>query len=482
MSKKINLIILFQIIWNWIYSKEAKRIVLPIKDYFYGKSIGMRNFDFLTFFAMNYELKFYTDIKIGTPDKKLIININSETNEFRIKRKNEIFSEYSNDMYIPQNSLTFKNLSEENNNYNYSGYLMINENIKLYIDKEQKNTKEAKNFKINLEIQKSSSENKNEFLYGEMGFFIISKENELTSFISQLKKLKIIDSTNYFIEYSSEHEGFISIGGDPHEFDKDNYFFSEQLVSTYIKQDIASKRKINIEFQKIYFFEPSENVIMEIKQNNVFFNIERGVIIGPKNYFNLLNEVFFKKYKTLQICKEDYVSKSSKDFYIIACKKDENIFNIKSFPSLYFFSKDLNYTFVLDYEDLFQENNGIYYFLVIYCPSSKIEWEFGKPFLKKYMLTVNNEEKTISFYNKDIEININYPNTKFFIILKYVSLILLCVLFFFTLILGAFCLGKNFNIPRKKRANELDDDNYIYQKNKNSENNGTNYEYNLIND
>jgi hypothetical protein len=45
------------------------------------------------------------------------------------------------------------------------------------------------------------------------------------------------------------------------------------------------------------------------------------------------------------------------------CKKGDNfgINELKLFPKLYFENTELNYTFELDYKDLFIEMNGRYY-------------------------------------------------------------------------------------------------------------------------
>ena len=89
--------------------------------------------------------------------------------------------------------------------------------------------------------------------------------------------------------------------------------------------------------------------------------------------------------------------------------------------------------------------------------------KIGKPFLKKYPFTVDNDKNTISLYVLDNE-NINSKTNNTIIYLA----ILICVVIIL-LGLAAFLLYKLYwkKIKNKKRANELDEDYEYLSKEKN---------------
>ena len=139
-----------------------------------------------------------------------------------------------------------------------------------------------------------------------------------------------------------------------------------------------------------------------------------------------------------------------------------------------------NMTFVLEPKDLFYEYKDVLYFLIIYKPDyyigdKDIYWIIGSVFLQKYLLTFNRKEKLIYFYKKKIDQinndgnnNPKNPNekegeqdTKYIIIIAVISVLLIACI----AILIIYITKK---IPRKKKANELDDD-FEYQTTPNKE-------------
>ena len=160
------------------------------------------------------------------------------------------------------------------------------------------------------------------------------------------------------------------------------------------------------------------------------------------------------------------------------CKKDKLKSHLNSFPTLFFSHIKYDYIFELTYEDLFKEIYDYYYFMVIfpntypddYDINEKEEWHLGLPFLKKYQFVLNYDSKTIGFYKST---NLNYQkennnNTKNEI--KNIEgekgikvwLIILGILIVLILIIAAFFIGKLVNKQRKKRANEMKDDDFEY--------------------
>ena len=111
--------------------------------------------------------------------------------------------------------------------------------------------------------------------------------------------------------------------------------------------------------------------------------------------------------------------------------------------------------FDFGYKELFKEKNDKLYFLIYFNATKDFErFSFGKIFMKKYILTFNYDNKTIGFYNADIENKSKSHNIGLII-----SIIIGFILFF---IAGYYVGKKRYEQRRKKSANELDDD-YEYK-------------------
>ena len=104
------------------------------------------------------------------------------------------------------------------------------------------------------------------------------------------------------------------------------------------------------------------------------------------------------------------------------CNKSAEIENFKGF-SIYNSKSD--YEFFFTYEDLFIKVNDKYYFLIVYDNFNKQQFTLGEVFLKKYQMSFNLRDNSISFY--DI-----YPRIKsnqFWKKLNVILIIILIVLF-----------------------------------------------------
>ena len=129
-----------------------------------------------------------------------------------------------------------------------------------------------------------------------------------------------------------------------------------------------------------------------------------------------------------------------------------------------------NMTFVLEPKDLFFEHNDLLYFLVIYKVEDyetyhEIDLIVGTHFIKKNLITFNRNDKLIYFYKKTY--NENNGNEKKSLQLKYIITIsVLSVVFLVSIVVLILYIIKIK--PRKKKANELDDD-FDYQEKKTKE-------------
>lgn len=143
------------------------------------------------------------------------------------------------------------------------------------------------------------------------------------------------------------------------------------------------------------------------------------------------------------------------------------------------YQKKINFTFKLTYEDLFEEINGIYYFLIVYDLKETNNWKLGKPFLKKYSLVFDAENQTIGFYDKETLLlgiknddnrsenkksEIKYNDTTK---INTIIIIVLLVIFNILLIILIINITNKCKKRRKKKIYELEseDDEFMESKN-----------------
>ena len=196
---------------------------------------------------------------------------------------------------------------------------------------------------------------------------------------------------------------------------------------------------------KIYF--SSDKEIFNITSNLICtLEYNLGVIYGTDIYFNLIKEHFFNKLINENKCHEEVVNSIYTVFYC------DNKKYIEKFPSLNFYLRQLLYTFNLDYNDLFIEKNGKYFFNVIFDKNNKIQWKLGKPFLKKYVFFYDYNSKTIGFYNEKLPGGKRKKGISSF----FLNFLYFIIIIFFGYI-GFFYGKKVYDKVRKKRIYEIDD-------------------------
>ena len=140
---------------------------------------------------------------------------------------------------------------------------------------------------------------------------------------------------------------------------------------------------------------------------------------------------------------------------------------IKKFPILYLYSRDLDFTFNLDYNDAFIELNNKIYFLFIGKGVSDSVWTLGKSFMKKYPFIFNQEQKTIQFVHLDKygdqneKGNKEKNNSNF---RKKIRIYFIIILIIIAIIIGIFIGKLIWKKNRKTRCYELDE-NFDYKSN-----------------
>ena len=437
----------------------------------------------------------YSYIKIGEPEYLLKTNFSLMTPHFSIcsnlepLNSNNILKFY--DIY---KSKTFKNISCLNQYYIQSTK-DIAAKEKFIINVYNLDNKKYKEIIINdLDfVLGVRNINQKQEKYSEIYYIIIGLQLFTTykytqekqfNFISLLKEKEIIFNYNWFIFYEKinitennlynlvdiiNKKQTLFIGGSPHEY-RPGEFSKEQLFPVYSNHYLWI-----LEFKSVYFYRNNTKfntgmMKQEIYHNRARINFNDFFLFCPPLYFTMIKNEYFNFYISRNIC--HYYADNENEYYY--CDKSEkfNINNLKNFPILYFEHNEFNYTFEFNYKDLFAEIKNKYIFLISSTGYDLDEWFFGNIFLRKYQLVFNQEAKTISFYNPNIEVYTEENNDKIIIIkksfeFKYI-IIILCLSFVLFLCIG-FIIGYNkYKNKKKKRANELDDEyEYIADNNNN---------------
>ena len=351
------------LILYFIFLINSKKVVFPFKEIEINSTIFENNTNL--FYNQIYLNNIYTKIKIGNPEQLIIATFNSDNTHLMIKDIPKLYNIEGYNTYNYFNSKTFKNITSQIT----KGYNIINETIKLYKDKDYKKTTEIKDFQLEL-INKFDYNDKKKTLSGEIG---LNNENSKISFIKQLLNKKIIDSEIITINYISDNNGYISFGEYLDQINKDKPINMTKNFDGSLFQIEADYVYINHKGGRTFY-----------SDTNLVFYFEQGIILASDGYQNTVYKYFFNDSIKNGLCFEENIYFNIYDYTAITCKEKADINN---FPKLNF---EINgKTFSLDYKDLFQKVNDLYYFLIVFSPEIK-NWVIGKPFFKKYQFTFDN--------------------------------------------------------------------------------------------
>ena len=391
-----------------------------------------------------------TEIKLGNPPQKVELKLELTEYIFYIGGKNS----FCQNEFIESNSETYKKISDI---LYFNTYSMreayLSSDLFYFYDKE-KDSKEI-NFLLASETDKIN-------YGGKLGLNIQdtdTKKYDNYNFIYILKTKEIIKDFYFFLKYNDDTSGNIIIGDLPHNFDES--YNSKYFKDMYISMS-TNVLTWNINLDSVFVADNKDSENKKIVGEKIYgyFKLELGIIIGTERYrLNLLNNFMTDKINK-GLCFEDISA-----FYINYYCKEE--VDIKQLNNLYFYIKDLDYTFELNYKDLFYKApDGNNYFLIYFNTdyssedSSDYFWTFGEPLFKKYKLVFNQDIKRIGLYtniiNGDDEDNLKdksfWARNKWYIILVII-LFIVCGGLGLMIFLYLKVLPK-----RKIKANELDDD------------------------
>ena len=420
-----------------LYAQEGitNIIVLPFKTY-------KEPFDFSKPLNISsvIENRIYTEIEIS--NLTLVSFFVSEEYGFYLTDDNCI--DKSN--YIIQNSKSFVNIT----NFTETKTGFGGERMVLYRDLSLKIKQYA--YYKSLYIKEYNNKRK----CGILGLKMQSTSYEyIQSFLKTFKLNDNINGYQWTLKYNSDNEGTLVLGDFPQNYDSNFQNYTEHTTKA------IDSGKMTIEFG-IRFDEINMNQNNLASSLNTYFFHELNAILVNFNFFEKVVNISLLKYINNEICEKKWVFQK---YGYVRCdgnKFKEN--DKKSFPPIYFKSKDLNYNFELNYNDLFsKEKDGNFYFLIFYdlrYDAIKV----GKPFLKKYTFTVDNDKNTISFFVEKKEDD-NNSNASYIIIIIVMTIIFIILVGIIIFVLYKYLQQKQKN---KKRANELDEDYEYMAQNVNS--------------
>ena len=243
----------------------------------------------------------------------------------------------------------------------------------------------------------------------------------LTHLIWEMKTNSLIDNYVFKIQYKNDNEGELIIGNYPHEYNND---FEEKNLR--LTDGNALGDGWSIKFSNII----SDNYISNINIGK--FSLSIAGIVVPEDYSLFLNETFFKKYFTENICKIQTINAGKNNyFYQYICDKRFNANN------------NLNYTFEFTQKDLFFHYNNYIYSLIIFSNKKINSWILGEIFIKKYQLIFEPNESSIGIYLETQKMNVYY--------------IIFSILIISVFILVYLSYKQLITKKRKIRANELEE-------------------------
>ena len=422
---------------------------------------------------------FYNGLYIlSTINKRRIESyLNMENSKLSIEKCNEnrIYTPNRDKYYYkPLNSDSFTKMEENlgNDVFEFVGDLQYKTNVKTG----------EKGSGLNFYFNQNDNDKD---LCGNFGFDIDTALDK-TNLINQLKKKNYINEYIWTLKYLLEDDGIIVLGAKPHSYDYGGYYISQYCEMKAIQnQSPETAWSFKMNEARI---QPKKSNKIVLSDTKVDFLPDRGLIIGTDEYKRKLDEIVFNDLIEKKICFveeasfNDVEKRTNDIYYVYYCNSnnfignkysiDNTYFNL--FPSLEFYIKESNMTFTLSKDHLFHEIYERAYFLVVFKKSGNNNiWKLGEPFFIHFQFTFDQERKSVGFYNpvmpriknddylKQIEdqnqiINAT-DNKKTIVYIIVISVILI-------LILGTigYFLGKKMNENRKKRANELRDEDFEY--------------------
>lgn len=328
-----------------------------------------------TFIQSNFnkyilENEYISTLSIGTPVQEIPLIINFKDNQFYLLHSN------LKGKYNEKKSSTYKNISKITN-YRFTNFnegSIISDNI--YFNSNN-NNQLINNIQFILITDKKEKSSMKISQIGLTRYYIDGLHDY--NFIYQLKKNKYINRFSFYFDFSNKFK--LVIGTLPHELDKNKFLENDFITSHFtFEGDIFVWF---ITFNEIKYYNQSEI------NKSILISMEFQGIYPTKEYKDFIQKNFFNEYLNNNLCSFEK-NDLNDDYSFIIC--DEKI-DIKKFEDIKFYNRELNYTFILNYNDLFIKKEDFYYLLIVFGDYQNDIWILGKPFLKKYNIIFDIEKK-----------------------------------------------------------------------------------------
>ena len=432
-----------------------------------------------------YYTSLFSELYIGSEPQKIPVLIEPRTNDFLITSIHKL-EKNASDYY---SNKTIYNLTSSF----LSGYDFFNENKSSslsceYCEERKKSNKDIPISQVSCPAKDTFYFNEKKekyFLYFEIGKNL--KDNitgiiglglsdayfrRTSSFLYVLNQNNITSNNFWFFDFdiNDKNNSILIIGTLLDEIYKDKYD-RKDLAFANANQGYSYWK---IKFDKIYVKILSYEYDLDEAYCELAY--DTNIIIANskyKKYFELNLNDLIKQEKCFNEKFEGnnnfYSDKNNLIFYYCKNEKDvkEKLYDI--ILPINFYSNELNYTFEINVTDIIKETNDFIFFKILFGEKNLNYWILGKIFTLKYNFIFNPELKKVGFYQKFKELNPDNntdnstnngdknSNTK---TLLQILIIIPCSILL--IVLGILIGKKIYGIKKKRKAYEMNDDDYEY--------------------
>lgn len=480
----ISLLILLVFDFNPVFSYISLPLeYLPKKNYQFLKTDNLINKPELVMKDLFYK-RLITHLNIGTPEKNQMMLIDTNDNDFYFTSLNPPsdskggykFSQFydfgENLFYNESESSSY--ILEQCHEDTYHGYKEIcfaKELIKFNFG----NYTSVENFPIKV------AKGEDEPIPGVIGLSINdSMAYTLRSFLSELKLTNLINDYYFFFDYEKFYplnsiiKGNLILGDLPHNIFPDKY--SKEDFVTMKKTSSSSFWTHNM--NKIEVQTNNTKKDIQITNTKVHTFYEFYNVIGTLEFINQIKELFLDELIENKKCFRGKFTQnlfSYDDINFFYCDISVENILIQNLSGIKFYSKDFDYTFELTKDELYYKKGKYIYLTVLYFNHLYNDWIVGQMFTSKYNFVFNTDTREIGFYKKvnnvihnDNTDNNNNSDGNSLIngenkvkMLTIIIIISSCILII-GIVIGLVIGIKFLKNKRKKRADELIDDEYEY--------------------
>ena len=433
---------------------------------------------------------YFTEVEIGTSFQKIPLLIKQKMADYIITSIHQMINpkrDYSSNRYVynlSQNFLQNHKFFDENSSSSFQMgkcekrsplddsekplaelTCYSNDTILFYNNKDLTGKKIMKDFY--MELVRNARDNTT----GIMGLNLKDVFNHV-SILSLLKKNKLIDNYYWFFDFEKwdSNKGKLFIGAMPHDIYENKFSKDDSDSIPGAGKEIYTSSYYDVQFDEIYYINSTGEKEIIGENEKTELNVESNVIIGKHSFRSYLNSSLkdlIKEKKCFYESFEKYYEPIDNDydynfFYCNNNKEIKEKLN-KLVPDIFFYLKNANVNFELKKEQILKENGDFIYIYIIFSQFYN-QWKLGKQITLKYQFVFNPDEKNVYFYKK--ENNGEKEKENNYLVLKIIGSVALGII----LIALGFLIGKKIYGMRKKRANELKDDDYQYIPENNKDN------------